>query len=165
VSWLWSLPFAAQGLLMAADELWFHRRRGLPRWERIGHPLDTLSVLACLACAALWAPSRSAVWGYGALALLSCALITKDESVHAERCAPAEHWLHAALFVLHPLVLGVVALLWCARAQQPLAAAVGEWTGVALPSSRWAARGIAAQASLVACFALYQTLYWNARRA
>ena len=44
-----------QGLAMLVDELLFHRRRGLPRWERIGHPIDTLSVLACYGVS-LWLP-------------------------------------------------------------------------------------------------------------
>jgi hypothetical protein len=166
VSWLWSLPFAAQALLMGTDELWFHRRRGLPRWERIGHPLDTLSVLVCVLWAwAAPAPSPPWVWGYLALAAGSCALVTKDEGVHAVRCTAAEHWLHAALFVLHPLVLGAVALLWCARAGAPLGAAAGDWLGAALPGPQWAARWLAAQAAALALFALYQALYWSGRRA
>ncbi len=41
-------PLAVQGIAMAVDELHFHRRRGLGRWERLGHPLDTLTVLACI---------------------------------------------------------------------------------------------------------------------
>ena len=29
----------------SSTRAWFHRRRGLPRWERIGHPLDTLTIV------------------------------------------------------------------------------------------------------------------------
>src|SRR5262245_66006812 len=39
--------FPLQMIFIAVDEIHFHRRRGLPRWERLGHPLDTLTVLAC----------------------------------------------------------------------------------------------------------------------
>ncbi len=38
------IPFALQTCCMAVDEVHFHRQRGLPRWERLGHPLDTLTV-------------------------------------------------------------------------------------------------------------------------
>ena len=27
----------------------------------------------------------------------------KDEFVHSELCEPAENWLHAVLFILHPI--------------------------------------------------------------
>jgi hypothetical protein len=40
------IPFALQMCCMAVDEVHFHRQRGLPRWERLGHPLDTLTVCA-----------------------------------------------------------------------------------------------------------------------
>ena len=39
------LPFAVQGLAILVDEFWFHHRRGLPRWERLGHPIDTLPLI------------------------------------------------------------------------------------------------------------------------
>ena len=42
------LPIALQAMAMVVDEGWFHRRRGLPRWERLGHPLDTLTIAVCL---------------------------------------------------------------------------------------------------------------------
>ncbi len=42
-----AVPFALQGLAILVDEFYFHRRRGLPIWERWGHPLDTLSLLIC----------------------------------------------------------------------------------------------------------------------
>lgn len=131
--------FALQGALMLVDELCFHRRRGLPLWERIGHPLDTSSVLACFAVALLFAPTSPALEAYGALAVLSCVLITKDEFVHARHCTPTEHWLHALLFILHPLVLIGAALLWISGQRAPLL--VG--------------------ACLTAAFGAYQALYWN----
>jgi len=43
------LPFIVQTLVIMIDEFYFHVRRGLPKWERLGHPLDTLTVLACFA--------------------------------------------------------------------------------------------------------------------
>jgi hypothetical protein len=41
------IPVALQMLCMTLDEFYFHWQRELPRWERLGHPLDTLTVLGC----------------------------------------------------------------------------------------------------------------------
>jgi len=49
------MPLGVQGAAMVVDELYFHRRRGLGACERIGHPLDTMTVFACIAWA-LWVP-------------------------------------------------------------------------------------------------------------
>ena len=136
---IWAgLPLGLQALCMLVDELHFHRARGLPRWERIGHPLDTLSVLTCYGVALSLAPGSS-LGLYVALAFLSCLLVTKDELVHAARCQPLEQWLHSLLFILHPIVLGVGALLWLRQERTLL----------------WLA------ASLTAAFGSYQALYWN----
>ena len=40
-------PMIIQGLFMFVDEFYYHHKRGLPRWERMGHPADTISVLIC----------------------------------------------------------------------------------------------------------------------
>jgi 2-polyprenyl-6-hydroxyphenyl methylase/3-demethylubiquinone-9 3-methyltransferase len=70
--------------------------------------------------------------------------VTKDEAVHARLCGSGEHWLHALLFVLHPVVLAAFALLW--------------WTDH---------RGLlAGQLVLTLGFLGYQLVWWNvARRA
>ena len=133
------IPLLVQAPLMLVDELHFHRQRGLPRWERLGHPIDTLSVLLCYVLALTQRPSNVALTVYAVLAILSCVLITKDEFVHARNCRPAEQWLHALLFVLHPIVLGAAALLW--------------W--------RHATTILTAQAGLTLAFGCYQLLYWN----
>lgn len=137
--WL-ALPFALQGFAMAVDEFYFHRQRGLPRWERIGHPLDTLTVLACLGVANATAPSSAHLAWYAGLAVFSCLFITKDEFVHKTHCTAGEQWLHSLLFVLHPICLLAAATLW-----------------------RDFASGLALRvlfAALAAVF-LYQTLYWS----
>ena len=120
-----------QAAAMAVDEGWFHRRRGLPRWERIGHPLDTLTVAATYA-SLLVLPSLFLYF-----AIFSCVFVTKDELVHAKACSAGEHWLHAVLFVLHPIVF---AAAWLAR----------EHTFF-----------IAGQCALTALFAFYQLIYWS----
>jgi hypothetical protein len=131
--------FVLQGGLMAVDEFSFHRRRAMPRWERIGHPLDTLTVLVPALMAATLPFTAPWTALFVALAIFSCLFVTKDEWIHARHCAPAEHWLHALLFILHPMLFAALFLLWRA----------GE-TG-------W----IAGQAALTALFLAWQTLYWN----
>lgn len=94
------LPFILQGACMVVDEFYFHEKRGLPLWERVGHPLDTLTVFICYLYLLIGSPD---VMSYVALAGFSCLFITKDEFVHTKICGGLEHWLHAMLFVLHPL--------------------------------------------------------------
>ncbi len=94
------LPFIIQGVSMFVDEFYFHEKRGLRLWEKVGHPLDTLTVLICFSYL---------TWGsadlitYVALAAFSCVFITKDEFIHKEVCPATEHWLHSLLFILHPI--------------------------------------------------------------
>jgi hypothetical protein len=128
------LPAFLQAAAMLADELIFHRRRGLPRWERLGHPLDTSSVALCyawLVTTPASAPHALAV--YVALCAVSCLLITKDEFVHSKLCEPSENWLHALLFVLHPIVFLAFGLIWRAESGPwPLKVALGStlaWLG------------------------------------
>jgi 2-polyprenyl-6-hydroxyphenyl methylase / 3-demethylubiquinone-9 3-methyltransferase len=128
-----ALPLVLQGLAMVVDEGVFHRRRGLPRWERIGHPLDTATIALCLIARLLGAPLAV----YAAFAIFSTLFVTKDEAVHAKLCTAGEHWLHSILFVLHPIVL---AALWFAS------------PGI-----------VAMQLAIVTAFALYQVIYWNRR--
>lgn len=137
---LWAaLPLGLQAFAMLVDELYFHRQRGLPRWERLGHPVDTLSVLACYAIALSLRPTEAHAVVYMVAAGFSCLLITKDELVHAQRCSPLELWLHSVLFVLHPIVLGIGGLLWLRQERAML------WLS----------------ATVTAAFAAYQLVYWN----
>lgn len=106
------IPFIVQVVAMALDEFYFHWKRGLPKWERIGHPLDTLSVVGVMAYA-LYAPfSKSALLVFIALSIVSCLLVTKDEWVHRKHCDGKEQWLHALLFLNHPLLLLSMGFAW-----------------------------------------------------
>jgi 2-polyprenyl-6-hydroxyphenyl methylase / 3-demethylubiquinone-9 3-methyltransferase len=137
------IPVALQAAAMIVDEGVFHRRRGLGRWERLGHPLDTLTIALCLGwLLAVPRDAGVAVPGYVALAVFSTLFVTKDEPVHAHACTAGEHWLHAVLFALHPIVLAAFGLLW--------------WTGERAM--------LAAQLGLVLAFGTYQLVYWNVVR-
>ncbi|HEX2613483.1 MAG TPA: hypothetical protein VHO02_07805 [Fibrobacteria bacterium] len=133
------LVFVLQGAFMAVDEFGFHQRRSVPRWERIGHPLDTLTVLAPLLIAILLPPTAMWMAIFVGGAAFSCLFITKDEWVHARYCVPGEQWLHAVLFVLHPVLFLAMFLLWMTD------------------DTKW----LILQAILVSTFFLWQTLYWN----
>jgi len=122
---------ALQAIVMIADEAYFHRRRGLPRWERLGHPFDTLTIAICLA----WRLAAGADDVYLVLAVFSTIFVTKDEWVHAAHCTPGEQWLHSLLFVLHPVVLYAFAVA---------------------PD-----RFVAGQLAIVCAFGTYQLVYWN----
>jgi hypothetical protein len=134
------LPAFLQTLAMLADEGWCHRKRGLPKWERLGHPLDTLSVAACYGWLVATSPGAHGLVGYASLASFSCLFITKDEFVHSRVCDAQESWLHAVLFVLHPIVFLAFGVIW--------------WSGQHL----WLIR---AQLVATMAFAGYQLLYWS----
>ena len=153
--WL-SMPFVVQMLFMAADELWFHKKRGLSRWERIGHPLDTLTVVVCLTWILCIQPNQRTAVVYVALAVFSCVFVTKDEPVHRRYCSATEQWLHAVLFILHPIVLASAGLLWPAA-----------W-GVSGGSFLWSMRFsgferafLTFTCALMIGFGIYQFVFWN----
>lgn len=107
------LAFFAQSVIIALDEWLCHARRRLPLWELIGHPLDTLFLIAFFtAMAGLPSDGETARGLVLVLALLSCLIITKDEWVHTELSTGFENWLHALLFLIHPVVAGLYFLLW-----------------------------------------------------
>lgn len=105
------LPFIIQGILMGVDEQ-IHMKRGLGTWERLGHPLDTLTVLIPLSYIAFHRYGEGELTAYIIMAIFSCLFITKDEFIHSKECGPMENWLHALLFVLHPLIFLSAGILW-----------------------------------------------------
>lgn len=129
-----------QALLMVVDEVIFHRRRGLERFERWGHVADTTLFCAALLVPAFCLPSQRAILSFAALGFASCLLITKDEWVHAKACEAIEHWCHAMLFILHGALLIVVGMLWTIEPRT--------WELRALPAA-------------VFIWGIYQHFYWN----
>jgi hypothetical protein len=152
----WAMaPFIAQGVIIGLDEGVFHLRRGLPLWERWGHPLDTATVLACFVFVLAVPASLKVLPFYIAMALFSCVFVTKDEFVHKECCPAAEMWLHALLFLNHPVLLSVLGLLWCRRD----GVALPEW--ILLPEPDVINPFLWSQVGLVTAFLVYQVVYWN----
>lgn len=132
--------FLFQGLAMFIDEFYFHRKRGLPIWEKLGHPLDSLSVLACYLYLLFFNYSEEHLWIYIGLCVFSSLLITKDEFVHTQRCEARENWLHALLFVIHPVTLFSAGIIWYQAVDNYI---------------------IRIQTLLILTFAVYQIIYWG----
>jgi hypothetical protein len=134
------LPFLFQGLLMTVDEFYFHERRGLPRWERLGHPLDTLFTLITLSIPASLPLNDKSMTLYLVLATISSLLITKDEFIHSSYCSKSEHWIHSVLFILHPITFFSALILWMNTPNDLL---LNVWPFI------------------IGAFMLYQILRWN----
>lgn len=155
--WLILIPFLVQMIVIVLDEGHFHIKRGLPRWERIGHPLDTFSVVACMAYVLAVPFSAFALKLYLVLAALSCILITKDEFIHKHHCPTAEHWVHAILFINHPILLTIVGMIWAACSPEVEASWLKEW----LSHTALLRLFIWGQLIFASLFCLYQIVYWN----
>ena len=106
------LPLLLQGFLIAVDEFIFHRRRGLPKWEKWGHPLDTLTFILPLSLAVFFSFKPELTVTFLCLSVFSSLFVTKDEFLHARICEPGEHWLHSLLFVVHPVSFFSIFWLW-----------------------------------------------------
>ena len=157
---MWSLillPFVLQALAIGIDEVWFHRRRGLPKWERIGHPLDTLTVFICMGYVLFTPFSKEALFIYFLFAAFSCLMVTKDEFVHKEHCPASEQWLHAILFLLHPLTFTAAGLIWPVSQRIEPAPWITTWLNA--PEQLY--HFLWMQWILMGCFMIYQFIYWN----
>jgi len=152
------VPFILQAVAIFLDEYYFHLKRGLPKWERIGHPLDTLSVIACFAFVLFLPYSPPLLPGFIVLAIFSCLLVTKDEFVHKHHCCAKEQWLHALLFLNHPVMLSMVGFMWpFLHGNIPSSSWLTSW----LTSTEGFYPFLLAQGSLTLLFFLYQVVYWN----
>ena len=105
------LPFILQAILMGIDEN-FHAKRGLGLWERLGHPLDTLTVFVPLSYIAINENNSNSMIVFIILGVFSCLFITKDEFVHHRECSSTEQWIHSLLFILHPAIFLTSGILW-----------------------------------------------------
>ena len=138
-------PFVLQAVCMVFDEFYYHHKRGLGLWERIGHPLDTMTVLGSFLFLLLNNYSERNLIIYANLAFFSSLFVTKDEFVHSEICEPRENWLHAVLFILHPICFVSAAVLWKMEGpQHPF---------------------LLGQSVVLSIVLLYQIIYWNLQRS
>jgi hypothetical protein len=156
--WFLSLiPFVLQAVVMVFDEGYFHIRRGLPKWERIGHPIDTLSVLVCMGFVLFVPFSMKALVLYISLAAFSSLLVTKDEFVHKAHCPASEQWLHALLFTLHPITLTSAGFMW------PVVQGVEvtPWIARILNDKNALLFFLQMQFATMAFFFVYQIIFWN----
>ena len=156
--WILALiPFWVQAMAIVFDEAYFHHKRGLPKWERIGHPLDTLSFLLCLMIA-VWMPfSDFNLKVYIGAAIVSCLMVTKDEFVHTHHCPGAENWLHACLFILHPITLIAAGLMWPVAQNVDVPVWLSQWLDNPVAISCF----LYVQVALIATFFFYQLIFWN----
>lgn len=154
---LLTIPFLIQAIVIGLDEYLFHLKRWLPRWERIGHPLDTLSVLLCLAFILIVPYSSGSLKGYLALSLFSCLFVTKDEFIHKQHCLASEQWLHSILFINHPVLLTAAGLMWpfLHGAEAP------HWLTRWLSEPQFFKGFLLFQAVFGVIFMCYQVIYWN----
>ena len=149
------LAFALQGLAMFFDEFYYHRKRGLGRWERIGHPADTLFVLACYLFVVFAVPSASNISIFIGLCSFSCLFITKDEFEHKKYCCAQENWLHAILFILHPISFFSLGVIWLLKHHFSFELNQTFADSPLLYSS------IYIQITVVSAFIIYQIIYWS----
>ncbi|HEY4831110.1 MAG TPA: hypothetical protein VIH61_00905 [Waddliaceae bacterium] len=157
MKWIVLFPFLLQGIAILVDEIYFHRKRGLPAWERIGHPLDTLCLLICMSMIIFVPFSLFTLKIYGVLALFSCLMVTKDEFIHKHHCPWAENWLHALLFILHPITLACAALLWPIIQQNQ----VLPWNYSWLNEPAFYTWFFYLETGLICLFFGYQLIFWN----
>ena len=155
--WTALIPFGFQAVVIAVDECVFHIQRDLPKWERIGHPLDTLTVLFCMGYVLLVPFSKTAMIVYVCLAVFSSLFVTKDEFVHKKHCPASEQWLHAVLFTMHPVVLATAGFIWPVVQGAKVSPWIAHWLDNA-PALRLFLWG---QCAAMTVFFLYQIIYWN----
>ena len=156
MKWLLLLPFILQALVVAIDEFYFHWKRGLPLWERVGHPLDVCTLLACFGWIVTRPYNADALIVYAGLAVFSCLFVTKDEWLHARLCGPGEQWIHSLLFLLQPAALISAGVIWA------MAPEAGATSQSALQQSAAELYPIlSVQVALQGGFLAYQIFYWG----
>ncbi len=151
------LPFFLQAIVIGIDEVYFHHKRGLPKWERIGHPLDTLTVLLCMYMVIFVPISTFTIRWYIGIAAFSCIFVTKDEFVHKHFCPASENWLHAVLFTIHPITLAMAGIIWAGVSNYKTYRWIEGW----LTNLNFLKSFLVVQAILMTLFFLYQVIYWN----
>lgn len=132
------------GIIMTIDEFYFHHKRGLPKWERIGHPIDTFFFLICVFIPCFFHYNTISLYTFFIFSLISCLIIVKDEKIHLTFCNAKEQTLHALLFVTHPLLLLCIFTFWKFQNKFIFSKYI-----------------LQTQFAMVLLFLIYQIVYWN----
>ncbi|MGZ3697942.1 MAG: hypothetical protein ACXWPM_10810 [Bdellovibrionota bacterium] len=151
-----AILFGLQLLLFLVDEFAFHRKRGLSGAERWGYPLDLLSIIMGLSFPLFIPYTNSTKLAFGIVFLLSLFIVTKD-TIRNRSCTGGEHWVHAWLFMLHPLVLILAGASWVL-----LRGSIGALVPV---DTRHLRLVVGIQAGALALLAVFQILRWNLMRS
>lgn len=138
---------------MLFDEFYFHWRREVPKFERIGHPIDTFSVLICYFCIAFLEMNYRNFIVYIIFSVLSCLCVVKDEAIHKKYCSVHEQFLHALLFILHPIILFALLICWPSVQSSQF--------GLFVFQSEFLYKFFYIQLTVSCLFFLYQVIYWN----
>ena len=146
------------GTFMMVDEFYFHHKRGLPKWERIGHPIDTLFALVCFAIVIFLPQTKINLILFFIAFVLSCFIVIKDEAQHLKFCCKYEQFIHAFVFILHPIFLFNVFLSWSSFSP----AYFQILDILSSPSIKFL---VMLQVGSICLFLLYQIIYWNFIRA
>lgn len=155
MKWLLLLPFLLQAVVIMVDEFYFHWKRGLPMWEKVGHPLDVCTLLACFSWLATKPYTELNALIFAGLATFSCIFVTKDEWIHTRLCNAGEQWVHSLLFILQPAALICAGVIWAHHT--PLGATPTPLEAAA----NWLFPIIPLQIALQSAFLLYQIVYWG----
>ena len=141
-----------QAVTMLVDEFYFHHKRGLGLWESLGHPLDTLTVIATFSVVCFFPATLFYKMLYIGLSTFSCFFVTKDEFVHQKLCSWQENWTHALLFMAHPVLFIGAYFLWIESMNSSFL------FGLNFKDF------IFTHLIILTSFMLYQFLYWNRSR-
>ena len=139
------------------DEFYFHHKRVIPKWEKLGHPLDTLTVVICFLFTLCMPYNPLNLKTFCGLAIFSTLFITKDEFVHLDHCPKQEMWLHALLFVNHPVMLTCLGFLWALKNN----VVPFKQLTLLLDKPLWITGFMQGQLVMITGFMLYQIIYWN----
>ena len=94
------------------DEYYFHRRRTLCRKEVLSMFLDGVLFLPPLVIASFAPVTETWISIYTVLAILSCISVIKNEWFFLHDVSKKERVVHAALYVLHPILLYTFFISW-----------------------------------------------------
>jgi hypothetical protein len=149
MKYLLLLPLVEQGLDILVDEFYFQFARGLPRWEHLGRPLDTFTVLAPI----LWQGFSLQSQGN---------LMVYVVPPHSRACSSSRMNSYIPMFALRPST-SMPCSSSCIHWFLPLLLLCHAPAGaiVWLEQVLGRASALPIQAAILALYMIYQAVYWN----